>query len=70
MDKVQKELFSGCDLDAIFIGGGWRFRLDFKVAFGGFKESGIGRECGTEGLRAYLEPKTIILTDIPRHHRA
>lgn len=45
------------------------FRLDFKVAFGGFKESGIGRECGTEGLRAFLEPKTIILTDIPRHHR-
>jgi aldehyde dehydrogenase (NAD+) len=43
------------------------FRLDFKVAFGGFKESGYGRECGTEGLRAYLEPKTIILTDIPKH---
>ena len=45
------------------------FKLDFKVAFGGFKESGIGRECGTEGLRAFLEPKTIVLTDIPRHHR-
>ncbi|MDP3676620.1 MAG: aldehyde dehydrogenase [Novosphingobium sp.] len=45
------------------------FKLDFKVAFGGFKESGVGRECGTEGLRAYLEPKTIILTDVPGHHR-
>jgi betaine-aldehyde dehydrogenase len=45
------------------------FKLDFKVSFGGFKESGIGRECGTEGLRAFLEPKTIVLADIPRHHR-
>jgi aldehyde dehydrogenase (NAD+) len=27
--------------------------------FGGFKQSGIGRECGPEGLRLYLEPKAI-----------
>ena len=46
------------------------FKLDFKVSFGGFKESGIGRECGTEGLRAFLEPKTIVLADIPSHHRS
>jgi aldehyde dehydrogenase (NAD+) len=29
------------------------------VPFGGFKESGIGRELGPEGLRNYLEPRTI-----------
>lgn len=46
------------------------FKLDFKVAFGGFKESGIGRECGTEGLRAYLEAKTIVLDDIPQRLRS
>jgi len=30
-----------------------------EVPFGGFKESGLGRELGTEGLDAYLETKTI-----------
>jgi aldehyde dehydrogenase (NAD+) len=29
------------------------------VPFGGFKESGLGRELGPEGLIAYLEPKSI-----------
>lgn len=29
--------------------------------FGGFKQSGIGRELGTYGLEAYLEPKSIII---------
>lgn len=29
--------------------------------FGGFKQSGIGREYGVYGLEEYLEPKTIIL---------
>jgi hypothetical protein len=28
--------------------------------FGGFKQSGIGREFGTIGLEAYLEPRTLI----------
>ncbi len=40
-------------------------RTDFGIAFGGFKQSGIGREGGEEGLRAYLEPKTIILDEVP-----
>jgi len=30
-----------------------------EVPFGGFKESGLGRELGIEGLDAYLETKTI-----------
>jgi acyl-CoA reductase-like NAD-dependent aldehyde dehydrogenase len=33
----------------------------FSIAFGGFKQSGIGREGGTEGMYPYLEAKTIIL---------
>ncbi|HVW81153.1 MAG TPA: aldehyde dehydrogenase [Mycobacteriales bacterium] len=41
------------------------FRTDFGIAFGGFKQSGIGREGGTEGLLPYLETKTVILDATP-----
>jgi aldehyde dehydrogenase (NAD+) len=41
------------------------FRTDFSIAFGGFKQSGIGREGGKEGLMPFLETKTIILDDEP-----
>ena len=37
------------------------YRTDFGIGFGGFKQSGIGREGGVEGLLAYLENKTILL---------
>jgi len=40
-------------------------KTDFGIAFGGFKESGIGREGGVEGLRPYLELKTILLDAMP-----
>jgi acyl-CoA reductase-like NAD-dependent aldehyde dehydrogenase len=41
------------------------FRTDFGVAFGGFKQSGIGREGGVEGLLPFLETKTVILNGEP-----
>jgi acyl-CoA reductase-like NAD-dependent aldehyde dehydrogenase len=41
------------------------FRTDFGIAFGGFKQSGIGREGGIEGLLPFLETKTVILEDTP-----
>lgn len=41
------------------------WRSDFGIAFGGFKQSGIGREGSTEGLMPYLETKTVILQDRP-----
>ena len=46
------------------------FRTDFGVAFGGFKQSGIGREGGTEGLYPFLETKTVILEGRPTAHQA
>ncbi|KAG9551954.1 hypothetical protein KCV01_g22988, partial [Aureobasidium melanogenum] len=31
-----------------------------KAPFGGFKQSGLGREYGVFGLEAYLEPKAVL----------
>jgi acyl-CoA reductase-like NAD-dependent aldehyde dehydrogenase len=45
------------------------FRTDFGIAFGGFKQSGIGREGGREGLLPYLETKTVILEDTPSRYK-
>jgi len=41
------------------------FKTDFSIAFGGFKQSGLGREGGTEGLLPFLEAKTIVLDGLP-----
>ncbi len=35
------------------------------MSFGGFKQSGIGREGGKEGLLPFLETKTVILEGTP-----
>jgi aldehyde dehydrogenase (NAD+) len=35
--------------------------IDFSTPFGGFKESGVGREFGPEGLESFLEMKSIAL---------
>lgn len=41
------------------------FRNDAGFPFGGFKQSGIGREGGWEGLLPYLETKTLFLSEAP-----
>ena len=41
------------------------FKADFGMAFGGFKQSGIGREGGKEGLLPFLETKAVILDGPP-----
>jgi aldehyde dehydrogenase (NAD+) len=38
---------------------------DFQTGFGGFKQSGIGREGGVQGLLPYLESKTVLLMAEP-----
>ncbi|MDB5715468.1 MAG: Betaine-aldehyde dehydrogenase [Sphingomonadales bacterium] len=58
--KIARELRSGTV-------GHNHFRTDFSIAFGGFKQSGVGREGGVEGLLPYLEAKTVILEGKPSH---
>ncbi|MCW2846313.1 MAG: aldehyde dehydrogenase [Marmoricola sp.] len=40
-------------------------RADFGIGFGGFKESGFGREGGLAGMLPYLENKTVVLDQSP-----
>lgn len=35
--------------------------IDTALPFGGYKESGIGREQGQQGIEAHLETKTVII---------
>ena len=37
-----------------------RYMLDISSPFGGFKQSGIGREFGEEGLAEYTELQTVV----------
>jgi betaine-aldehyde dehydrogenase len=43
-------------------------RNSHAFAFGGFKQSGVGREGGSEGLMPYLETKAIILDREPSRY--
>jgi aldehyde dehydrogenase (NAD+) len=40
---------------------------DLTIGFGGFKQSGIGREGGVNGLLPFLESKTVLLDGEPTH---
>ena len=43
------------------------WRTELGISFGGFKQSGIGREGLVEGVFPYLESKTLILNSYPSH---
>jgi betaine-aldehyde dehydrogenase len=45
------------------------YRIEFAAPFGGYKESGIGREFGPEGLSSFLEYKTINLPNGTTHRQ-
>lgn len=55
--KHAEQVASRIDAGRVCING---FSHDPQAPFGGFKQSGIGREYGIFGLQAYLEPKTIL----------
>ncbi|MCX4816318.1 aldehyde dehydrogenase [Streptomyces sp. NBC_01239] len=41
------------------------YRTDPRMGFGGFKQSGVGREGGRDGLLPYLESKSLLLDALP-----
>lgn len=41
--------------------------IDFTLPYGGFKQSGIGREGGVEGLKSFCEIKAVFLPRPPSH---
>jgi len=43
------------------------WKTDFTVGFGGFKQSGLGREGGVDGLLPFLEAKSMIFEKMPSH---
>ncbi|MFV0645269.1 MAG: aldehyde dehydrogenase family protein [Sphingomonadaceae bacterium] len=55
MHKLASKLKAGT------VWGNCHAVIDTALPFGGFKESGIGREQGIEGLSAYQETKTVII---------
>jgi aldehyde dehydrogenase (NAD+) len=44
-------------------------RMDVGIAFGGYTQSGIGREGGKEGPQPHLEVKTMMLDEKPYRGR-
>jgi len=55
--KAASELEAGTILvNSLYGAGGW----EIEVPMGGYKQSGIGREYGIEGLESYTETKTVI----------
>jgi phenylacetaldehyde dehydrogenase len=55
MHKLAAKIKSGT------VWGNCHAIIDTALPFGGYKESGLGREQGRQGLEAYLETKTVII---------
>ncbi|KAL5116306.1 hypothetical protein ACEQ8H_005764 [Pleosporales sp. CAS-2024a] len=58
---INKALRVASDLDAGMVGVNCVSLMFMNTPFGGSKESGLGRECGIHALRAFTEPKTIMV---------
>lgn len=55
MHKLASKIKSGT------VWGNCHALIDTALPFGGYKESGLGREQGRAGIDAYLETKTVII---------
>ena len=57
--SIAHRLASRIRAGSIQVNGG--AALDPALPFGGFKQSGWGRECGREGVEAFLETKAVAI---------
>jgi phenylacetaldehyde dehydrogenase len=58
--SIAHKLASRIRAGSICVNGG--AGMDFTMPFGGYKNSGLGREHGREGVEAYTEVKTVSIT--------
>jgi aldehyde dehydrogenase (NAD+) len=58
---INKALRVASDFDSGMVGINCVSLMMMNAPFGGTKESGTGRECGSAALRAFTDPKTIMI---------
>ncbi|CAI6334836.1 unnamed protein product [Periconia digitata] len=58
---INKALRVASDFDSGMVGVNCVSLMFMQTPFGGSKESGVGRECGIHALKAFTEPKTIMI---------
>jgi acyl-CoA reductase-like NAD-dependent aldehyde dehydrogenase len=58
---ISRALRVSSGIDAGVVGVNCISTITPSCPFGGTKESGIGREFGEHALRAYTEPKTVLI---------
>lgn len=58
---INKALRVASDFDSGMVGINCVSLMMMTTPFGGTKESGLGRECGSAALRAFTDPKTIMI---------
>ncbi|KAI1613808.1 aldehyde dehydrogenase domain-containing protein, partial [Exophiala viscosa] len=58
---INRALRIGSEFESGMVGINCISLFSVSAPFGGSKESGLGRECGIHALRAYTEPKTLMI---------
>lgn len=58
---INKALRVASEFDSGMVGVNCVSLMMMNSPFGGTRESGSGRECGIHALRAFTEPKTIMI---------
>jgi aldehyde dehydrogenase (NAD+) len=58
---INKALRVASEFDSGMVGVNCVSLMFMNTPFGGSKQSGLGRECGVYALRAFTEPKTVMI---------